>query len=307
MQAGDNAFSQQNYGPALQSFEVALREAENFGAADRRRAETMVRLARVYRAQGDFARPEALYQQAIDIARAAFGPETPDYARYLHEAGFYFHTRRKYDRAEEYYRTAFGIRVRVLGKEHPEVAESLCHLGVLYENQARSDRAELYYKHALEIREKVLGPDHPQTIVALEHFARLLYKLNRGVEAQPMTERAQAARRSSIEASYSASGSAAEGEIFRSTDAVEPPRLAERAEPDYSDEARIARQEGAVVLQADISAEGRAGNFRLLRSLGLGLDEKAVEAVRQWEFEPARKGKQKVPFRAVLEIQFRVL
>jgi TonB family protein len=110
-----------------------------------------------------------------------------------------------------------------------------------------------------------------------------------------------------IEASYSSSGATADGEIYRSSDAVEPPKLAERTEPDYTEEARIARQEGAVVVQADISPEGRAGNFRLLRSLGLGLDEKAMEAVRQWEFEPARKGKQRVAFRAVLEIQFRVL
>jgi TonB family protein len=122
-----------------------------------------------------------------------------------------------------------------------------------------------------------------------------------------MTERAQAARRRLIEASYASPLTEGDGEIYRSSDAVEPPSLAERTEPAYTEDARIARQEGAVVLQADISADGRAGNFRLLRSLGLGLDEKAVEAVRQWEFEPARKGKQKVPFRAVLEIQFRVL
>ncbi len=307
IQAGDDAFTRRLYGPALLNFETALREAETFGAADRRRAETLTRLARVYRAQGDFAKPEALYLLSVEIAQKAFGPETPEYARYLHEAGFYFHTRRKYDRAEEYYRTAFGIRVRTLGKEHADVAESLCHLAVLYENQARSDRAEMYYQHALAIRETALGPDHPQTIVTLEHFARLLHKLNRGAEAQPMTERAQAARRKLTEASYSPPGTAAEGEIYRSSGAVEPPTLSKRTEPDYTEEARIARQEGSVVLQADISAEGRAGNFRLLRSLGLGLDEKAMEAVRQWEFEPARKGKQKVPFRAVLDIQFRVL
>jgi TonB family protein len=307
MQAGDQALTQQHYGPALENFETAWREAEGFSAADGRRAETLVRLSRVYRAQGDFARPEALYQQALEIAEKAFGPESADYARYLHEAGFYFHTRRKYDRAEEYYRAAFGIRVRTLGKEHPEVAQSLCHLAVLYENQARSDKAELYYKTALEIREKVLGPDHPDTIVTLEHYARLLYKLNRGAEAQPMSDRAQAARRRLIDAAYSASGSTADGEIYRSTDAVVPPKLSSRSEPDYTEEARIARQEGAVVVQADISPDGRAGNVRLIRSLGLGLDEKAVEAVRQWEFEEARKGKQKVAFRAVLEIQFRVL
>ena len=85
------------------------------------------------------------------------------------------------------------------------------------------------------------------------------------------------------------------------------PVLLSQIEPEYTEEARIARHEGIVVLQADISPEGVAGNFELLRSLGLGLDEKAVEAVRRWEFKPARAGKKKVPFRAVLEIHFRLL
>ena len=306
VRAGDEALASRQYDLALQQFQQAEREAAEFGAGDARRAETLVRLARVHRAQGDFAKPEALYQQAIEIARGAHGAETPEFAGYLHEAGYYFHTRRKYDRAEEYYRSAFAIRVRALGREHPEVAESLSNLAVLYENQALSDKAEMYYKHALAIREKVLGPEHPETILTLEHFARLLFKLNRAAEAQPMKDRAQEARKRIIEASSAAAG-APEGEIYRSSDPVFPPKLAERTEPDYTEEARIARQEGTVLLQADISPDGRAGNFRLLRSLGLGLDEQAVEAVRQWEFEPARRGQQNVTFRAVLEIQFRVL
>ena len=304
IRAGDIALANRDYSLALERFQSAEQQTAAFAAADPRRAELLVRMARVYRAQGDFAKPEPLYLQAVQIAQKAHGPEAPEYAGYLHEAGYYFHTRRKYDRAEEHYRAAFGVRVRALGREHPDVAESLCHLAILYENQALFDKAETYYSHALAIREKTPGPDHADTILTLEHYARLLYKMNRVAEAQPLSERAQAARKQWVEEARPAT---AASEIYTSNDSVMPPRLSGRTEPEYTEEARIARQEGTVVLQADISPDGRAGNFRLIRSLGLGLDEMAAEAVRQWEFEPARRGREAVTFRAVLEIQFRVL
>jgi TonB family protein len=58
--------------------------------------------------------------------------------------------------------------------------------------------------------------------------------------------------------------------------------------PDYSDEARTAKLQGAVILSAVIGPEGRAGRIIVLSSLGKGLDEKAIEAVKSWRFKPAR-------------------
>ena len=121
-----------------------------------------------------------------------------------------------------------------------------------------------------------------------------------------MLERARAYRAARVE-ELSGGAPLPAGQVVEPGAGVQPPQLEQRVEPEYTEEARIARQEGTVVLQADISPDGRAGNFRLLRSLGLGLDEKAVEAVRQWVFTPARQGKNAVPFRAVLEIHFRVM
>jgi len=57
--------------------------------------------------------------------------------------------------------------------------------------------------------------------------------------------------------------------------------------PVYTEEAKEAGLEGTVVLYAEVTPYGQAEGVRVLRSLGLGLDEKAVEAVRQWRFEPA--------------------
>ena len=56
----------------------------------------------------------------------------------------------------------------------------------------------------------------------------------------------------------------------------------------------------------EIYPDGRVHNARIARSLGLGLDEKALEAVRQWKFEPARKDGQPVAVLVNVEVNFRL-
>ena len=58
-------------------------------------------------------------------------------------------------------------------------------------------------------------------------------------------------------------------------------------QPEFSNEAVKAKYQGVVVVQTLISADGRATNIRVVKGVGLGLDEKAVEAVRNWRFKPA--------------------
>ncbi|HUG80519.1 MAG TPA: TonB family protein [Bryobacterales bacterium] len=303
MDQGETELSADRPRAATKHFMRAVDLARDFPLGDERRAVTLVRLANAYRSLGDLAKPEELYEDAVKIARQAFGPDNTDYARYLNEAGRYFHARRKYPRAEELYREVFGIRVRHLGKEHPGVAESINNLAVLYENEALFPKAEVYYQHALEIREKALGPEHIDTIVTLEHYGRLLIKMNRSADAQPLLERAQLIRARHI----AESAPPAQGEIFRRAPGVIPARLSEMTDPDYTEEARIARHEGIVVMEAVITAQGRVAELRLVRSIGLGLDEKAAEAVRRWTFIPACKDNQPVPFRVSLEVNFRML
>ncbi|HYL10831.1 MAG TPA: energy transducer TonB [Candidatus Acidoferrales bacterium] len=58
--------------------------------------------------------------------------------------------------------------------------------------------------------------------------------------------------------------------------------------PGFTDEARQQKLQGTVMLEVVVTADGRAGNIRITKGLGLGLDERAVEAVRNWRFKPAR-------------------
>jgi periplasmic protein TonB len=77
-------------------------------------------------------------------------------------------------------------------------------------------------------------------------------------------------------------------------------------EPDFSEEARKAKYQGVVVLAAIIGSDGKPRNIRVVRSLGMGLDEKAVERVRTWLFEPGKKNGTPVAVAMNLEVDFRL-
>jgi protein TonB len=62
-----------------------------------------------------------------------------------------------------------------------------------------------------------------------------------------------------------------------------------------------------VVLSVIIDASGKPTNLKVLRALGLGLDEKAIEAVQKWRFRPGTKEGKAVAVYATIEVNFRLL
>ena len=94
---------------------------------------------------------------------------------------------------------------------------------------------------------------------------------------------------------------------YRTSDeGVRAPRLLRKVEPDYTDQAKDAKTEGQVVLAVEVGPDGKAHNIRVIRSLDQGLDNNAIEAVRQWEFEPAVKDGEAVTVRANVEVNYRL-
>jgi TonB family protein len=79
------------------------------------------------------------------------------------------------------------------------------------------------------------------------------------------------------------------------------------ADPYYSEEARKAKYQGTVLLRYVVDVDGKPKNIVVERSLGLGLDEKAIEAMRKWRFKPAMKNGKPVRMKAVTEMKFRLL
>ena len=103
------------------------------------------------------------------------------------------------------------------------------------------------------------------------------------------------------------SGGGIGGGVFRIGGGVSPPRLTYKVEPEYSEEARKAKYQGTVVLAIEVWQDGKAHNIRVIRSLGLGLDKQAIDAVQQWRFVPGKKDNVPVRVRANVEVNFRLL
>ena len=97
------------------------------------------------------------------------------------------------------------------------------------------------------------------------------------------------------------------GGVFQIGGGVTAPSLLWKVEPVYSEEARKAKHQGIVVLYVEVDASGKVGRMQVVKSLGLGLDERAMEAVKQWKFRPGLKDGKPVAVAATVEVTFRLL
>ena len=94
---------------------------------------------------------------------------------------------------------------------------------------------------------------------------------------------------------------------FRTGKGVSAPMLLFSPEPEYSEEARKAKFQGTVRLALVVDERGNPAQIRIITPLGLGLDEKAIEAVRKWKFKPGMKDGKPVAVQASVEVNFRLL
>jgi protein TonB len=85
------------------------------------------------------------------------------------------------------------------------------------------------------------------------------------------------------------SGGGTGGGPYRPGSGITPPSLLREVKPEYTQDARRRGTEGDVVLEIVVRRDGSVGEVRILQSLGSGLDQRAVDAVRQWRFSPARR------------------
>jgi len=94
---------------------------------------------------------------------------------------------------------------------------------------------------------------------------------------------------------------------YRIGGGVSAPTILSKVEPEYSEEARKAKWQGTVQLSLVVDDQGRPQAIKVTRSLGLGLDQKAIEAVEKWRFRPGMKDGKPVPVMATIEVNFRLL
>jgi protein TonB len=79
-----------------------------------------------------------------------------------------------------------------------------------------------------------------------------------------------------------------------------------KPEPPYTEEARKAKYQGVVDLAIVIDPQGNVADVRVVRSLGLGLDESAAETVKRWKFKPSLRNGVPVPVRVMVQVSFRL-
>ena len=103
------------------------------------------------------------------------------------------------------------------------------------------------------------------------------------------------------------SGGGIGGGAYRIGGGVSPPSILYKVEPEYSEEARKAKFQGTVLLFVVVDEKGMPRDIKILRPLGLGLDQKAVEAVEKWKFSPGKKDGKPVAVQAQIEVNFRLL
>jgi TonB family protein len=191
--------------------------------------------------------------------------------------------------------TAEDLSQRVLKLEPkgPNAGRALMFLALIRRKAVGGEpEAELLFQRSIEA--------DPQNYQAMRNYAALLKSQNRLGEAIAMDARTQSAGRP-LEAAVNSRNA------FRVGGGVTAPSLLYKAEPEYSEEARAAKYQGTVLLYVEIEPDGTAQNISVLRRLGFGLDEKAIESVRRWKFKPGMKDGQPVTVQATIEVNFRLM
>jgi TonB family protein len=85
-----------------------------------------------------------------------------------------------------------------------------------------------------------------------------------------------------------------------------PPRVIHTVRPEYTKEALDAKLQGTVVLSALVAVDGLPSEIKLVRELGRGLNEKAIECLRQCRFSPGLSRGEPIPVKVTVEIEFRI-
>jgi TonB family protein len=229
------------------------------------------------------------------------GPNNPELFAPLRVLALDAQARKDLPQAEKLYVRAIEIQ-RFNHIAGPEAALALNDLAILKLGEGDSSSASQLLEEALRAAPK----DSPERAATLRTQAEVLRGMDRNAEAEEALARAARAVTASQRTDTQPQEAVTSGGVFRIGGGVSAPVAVEKHEPQYSSEARINKVQGTVVLSIVIGSDGIPRDLRVIRSLGLGLDQKAIEAVRQWRFKPGIKENQPVSVLATVETNFRL-
>jgi len=228
---------------------------------------------------------EDFYSRAVQILG-----DRPEAARALVVLGITAIERKDYSRAVEYLERAQHNDPRQAGV-------ALMWLGVTHSSEGDVNEADAHFKAALALQD----PNSTGAVTILQVYSRFLLKQGRQDEAKELATRAMETQKSI------AAKPAFDAGVHKIGPGISAPVPLTRINPQYTNEARVAQLQGTALVSVEIGTDGLAHNIQVVRGLGLGLDEKAVEAIQQWIFKPGMKDGQPVPVMASIEVNFRLL
>jgi TonB family protein len=200
--------------------------------------------------------------------------------------------------AEGFYQRAFNA-----APNGPDAGAALSQLAAVKGKEgAGPAEIEPLYKRALSLE----APDSSTAATTKQLYATFLRQQNRNAEADQYEQQARDIYRLRIE-ELTRKSIAPGSTAHRVGGGVTAPALLHKVEPSYTEEARAAKFAGTVLLYVEIGPDGFAHNISIKKELGMGLDEKAIEAVEQWTFRPGTMDGQPVTVAATIEVNFRLL
>ena len=151
-------------------------------------------------------------------------------------------------------------------------------------------------KEAADVLDLALKMSHtPEQTAAVEMMQQTLRKF--------VAARAKAALGEDVITPRAAAG----GQYPPGNPAASEARAIYSPQPDYTDEARQAKLQGVCVVSFIIGVDGKTSNIAVVKKLGMGLDQKAIEAVSKWRFEPSRKNGRPIPTHLTLSLTFKLV
>jgi TonB family protein len=248
--------------------------------------EPLEMLAQVYQREKRYADAAAAQQQRLDIWTEAVGQNGVMVARVLHQLSAVELQGGNFSDAESNSRRALAI-ITAAFLDKPPAAQAAVDLADVLAAENRKDEAEQMLALAEKTWATSLGPTSMLATGINARRATMLKQLGRTAEADQLAK-AQAPT------------------VYRPNMAT-PPRIQSRVEPEYSEQARKGKLQGSIQLSLVVDPTGTPTQIAVLRPLGMGLDEKAIEAVSQWKFTPGQKNGTPVPVSTQVEITFHML
>ncbi len=235
------------------------------------------------REQGDFEKAKAQYTKAL--ATLSSGPEAATALIHLGTA----------ELATKNFEGAMSDFERAQSIDSSKTGEARMWMAITQQRQNNLEAADGLYQSALSGED----PNSAEAAIIMELYAQLLKQQDRKEEANTIQSQATAIRKAEAAQALSTSQSSS-ADVYRVGNGVTAPILISKVEPSYTQGARLAKYQGGTLLSVEIGVDGMAHNVKVIRGLGFGLDQKAVEAIGHWRFKPAAKDGQPVTVSATI-------